>query len=97
MYKQTIKEKIRQRRAQKLVHSYIYYEKDTNIVDDYTWQRWADELAELQDANPQDCKIDFYDKEFEGWNGSSGAFLPLKDPKVIAKAEKILLYNDTKT
>jgi len=80
-----------------LVHSYIYYEKDTNIVDDFTWQRWADELAELQDTNPQDCKIDFYDEEFEGWNGSSGAFLPLKDPKVIAKAEKILLYNDTKT
>ena len=80
-----------------LVHSYIYYEKDDNIVDDFTWQAWADELAVLQDENPDDCHIGFYDKEFEGWNGASGAFLPLKDPKVIAKAEKILLYNNTKT
>ena len=48
-----------------LVHSYIYYEKDDNIVDDFTWQAWADELAVLQDENPDDCHIGFYDKEFE--------------------------------
>ena len=52
LYKQTIEEKIRQRRSQMLIHSHIYYEMDDNIVDDHTWQRWADELAELQDKNP---------------------------------------------
>ena len=80
-----------------LVHSYIYYEKDDNIVDDFTWQRWADELAELQDKNPDDCNIGFYDKEFENWTGASGAFLPLRDPWVVSKAEKILLYNRNET
>ena len=48
-----------------LIHSHIYYEMDDNIVDDHTWQRWADELAEIQDKNPDKCKIGFYDKEFE--------------------------------
>jgi hypothetical protein len=90
MVNQTIKEKIRQRRAQMLVHSRIYYEMDENLVDDYTWQRWADELAVLQNENPADCNIGFYDSEFEGWNGSSGAFLPLKEYWVVSKTQHIL-------
>lgn len=90
MYKQTIEEKIRQRRSQMLIHSHIYYEMDDNIVDDHTWQAWADELAQLQDENPDKCKIGFFDEHFEGWNGSSGAFLPLRDPWVINKATYIM-------
>ncbi len=101
MVEQTIKEKIKQRRAQMLVHSYIYYQLDDNIVSDHTWQQWADELTELQNANPSECNIDYYDKEFKDWNGASGAFLPLDDPKVIAKAERLIsfekeVYNATK-
>lgn len=90
MYKQTIEEKIRQRRSQMLIHSHIYYEMDDNIVDDHTWQAWADELAQLQDENPDKCKLGFFDEHFEGWNGSSGAFLPLRDPWVVNKARYIM-------
>jgi len=97
LYKQTIKEKIRQRRAQMLVHSYIYYEMNDNIVDDYTWQRWANELRDLQKENPDDCNINFYDEAFKDWNGDTGAMLPLRDPWVVSKAEKILLYNRNET
>ncbi len=96
MVKQTIKEKIRQRRSQMLVHSYIYYEKDDCIVDDFQWQEWANELRDLQNNNPNECNIGFYDKEFEGWTGAGGSHLPLQDPKVIAKAMKVFLYNDNK-
>ena len=96
MVKQTIKEKIRQRRSQMLVHSYIYYEKDDNIVSDFKWQEWADELRDLQNNHPDECNIGFYDKEFEGWTGAGGSHLPLRNPEVMAKAEKIILYNDTK-
>ena len=67
LVKQTIKEKIRQRRTQMLVHSYIYYEKDDNIVSDFKWQEWADELRDLQNNHPDECNIGFYDKEFEGY------------------------------
>tara|TARA_R110000824_G_scaffold241698_3_gene430444 strand:+ start:1845 stop:2168 length:324 start_codon:yes stop_codon:yes gene_type:complete len=86
---QTIKEKIRQRRSQMLVHSYLYYEKDEPIIDDFKWQRWADELAVLQKENVGHCEIGFYDKEFADWTGDTGCALPLKDPKVVEKAEQI--------
>mgnify|MGYP000436135121 FL=1 len=90
----SIKEIIRQRRAQMLIHSCIYYELDNNIVDDFTWQRWADELADLQNNNPEDCNIGFYDREFKDWTGASGAFLPLRSPWVMGKALQLLKYNN---
>lgn len=88
--KQTIKEKIRQRRAQMLVHSCAYYEMDDQMVDDHTWQRWADELAQLQREHPEDCKIKFFDHEFSNWDGSSGYHLPHRHPWVYAKTSALL-------
>tara|TARA_E500000318_G_scaffold4934_3_gene5067 strand:- start:298 stop:585 length:288 start_codon:yes stop_codon:yes gene_type:complete len=94
---QTVKEKIRQRRSQMLVHSCLYYKMDKPIVDDDTWQKWANELAELQKENPDDCKINFYDKEFKDWTGDTGFHLPLYDRKVIMKAQQILnIHNERK-
>lgn len=94
MVQQTIPEKIKQRRSQMLVHSCLYYDMDESIIDDHTWQRWADELSELQNANPQHCKINFFDKEFDGWDGTSGYHLPLRNPYVQSKARQILSYNE---
>lgn len=39
---------ILQRRLQMLVHSYIYYKLNDNIISDSTWSKWAVELADLQ-------------------------------------------------
>lgn len=39
-----------------LVHSYIYYELDTNIVSDHQWSEWATELANLQNKYPDISK-----------------------------------------
>ena len=86
---QTIKEKIKQRRSQMLVHSYLYYIEDNPLISDDKWQRWADDLYRLQKNNPDDCKIDFYDNAFKSWNGDTGYHLPLKDPKVVKKAKQI--------
>ena len=47
-----IAEKIQQRRVQMLVHSYIYYLMDDNIVADHKWSAWATELADLQNKYP---------------------------------------------
>lgn len=91
---QTIPEKIKQRRSQMLVHSCLYYDMDDSIIDDHTWQRWADELSELQNEYPQHCKIGFFDKEFVGWDGTSGYHLPLRDPWVRNKAAQILSYSE---
>ena len=73
-----------------LVHSYLYYRLDQPIIDDDTWQKWANELAELQRENPFDCNINFYDDSFKDWNGDTGFHLPLYDVKVSRKAEQIL-------
>jgi len=85
-----IKAKIRQRRAQMLIHSCIYYELNDNIVSDHKWQEWADELEKLQTDNPNCCQIDFYDYEFRDWDGATGNHLPHRDPWVFAKSKYIL-------
>lgn len=85
---QTLSEKIRQRRIQMLVHSYIYYHMDDNIISDDKWQQWADELTELQ---KQKMNIDFYDDTFKDWSGATGMHLP-KDKWIIERAKKLLQY-----
>ncbi len=94
MSNQTVKEKIRQRRSQMLVHSCLYYKMDESIVSDDKWQQWANELTLLQTENPSECNIGFYDEEFADWDGASGAFLPLDDPNVISKASHILKISE---
>ena len=82
----TIEEKIKQRRRQMLVHSYIYYELDQNIVSDTKWAEWAKELEKLQHDYPDESKrVEFYDM-FQDWDGSSGAFLNFgENIKTVAK------------
>jgi len=84
-----IKTLIRRRRAQMLVHSYMYYHMDESIVSDDTWQMWADELAKLQNDHPKCCKIKYYDKEFIDWDGSTGMHLP-SSIIVQQRAEQVL-------
>ncbi|MBP3889353.1 MAG: hypothetical protein J6F30_17145 [Cellulosilyticum sp.] len=83
---QTIKEKIRQRRRQMLVHSYIYYELNQNIVSDHKWAEWAKELQELQQKYPKEsAEVEYYE-DFKDWDGSSGAFLKFgENIKTVAK------------
>ncbi len=87
--KQTIEERIKQRRRQMLVHSYLYYEKNTNIVSDSKWSQWAMELVQLQKDYPDEAsRVEFAD-QFGDWDGSSGAFL--KFPKnIISVAERLI-------
>lgn len=90
---QTIEEKIRQRRAQMLIHSCIYYELNDNIVSDHKWQQWADELEKLQRENPSKCNIGFFDKEFKDWTGATGNHLPHRNSWVMRKAQSILVLS----
>lgn len=87
---QTIEEKIRQRRAQMLIHSCIYYELNDNIVSDHKWQQWADELEKLQRDNPDKVNIGFYDHNFKDWTGATGNHLPHRDPWVMRKSKYLL-------
>ena len=90
---QTIQERIKQRRRQMLVHSYIYYELNTNIVSDATWSRWAKELEKLQHDYPEESKAVEEYEQFRDWDGSTGAFL--KFGENIKYVAKILLEQKT--
>lgn len=70
---QTLSEKIKQRRTQMLIHSYLYYVLDSPVVSDDKWQQWADELTELQKSK---MYIGFFDVQFSDWSGSTGMHLP---------------------
>lgn len=89
---QTIKEKIQQRRLQMLVHSYLYYEKNENIISDSKWSKWAMELVDLQQKYPEESEqVEFYGM-FKDWDGSSGAFLTYNQG-IVSRAENLLLLH----
>lgn len=69
-----------------LVHSYIYYELNQNIVSDHKWAEWAKELQELQQKYPKEsAEVEEYE-QFKDWDGSSGAFLKFgENIKTVAK------------
>lgn len=84
-------------RAQMLVHSHIYYERDNSLITDHQWQERADKLTRLQAKVREKyghCKIGFFDDAFDEWDGSSGYHLPLRDPWVTAKAAQLLRIKD---
>lgn len=86
-----IAEKIQQRRYQMLVHSYIYYEMNENIISDSQWSKWAMELAELQRKYPDIAEQVVFADDFAGWDGSSGAFLTYANkPNIVVTAESLI-------
>lgn len=69
-----------------LVHSRLYYIDDAPIVTDGQWQKWANELRDLQAKYPELTKIGLYDDKFSDWTGDTGFHLPLLDPAVATRA-----------
>jgi hypothetical protein len=84
---------IRQRRMQVLVHSYLYYQLDTSIISDHTFDRWCNELVQLTEQYPEEASQVIYHKEFEGFDGSTGCDLPFSYPHIQSIGNKILKYH----
>ena len=78
-----------------LVHSFIYFELNENIVSDITWAKWGKELVELQEKYPEEAAKVEYAKEFENWDVSSGAFLNF-DKKIQSTARTLLAMRGKK-
>lgn len=86
-------EKINQRRRQLHVHSYLYYFRDESLVDDATFDRWANELVELQAAHPESLHKGYLPSIFADWTGDTGMHLPVRD-EVVGLAEWLLAHRD---
>lgn len=71
-----------------LIHSYLYYEKDVNIVSDAQWSKWAMELVQLQRDYPEEASQVEFAGLFEDWDGNSGANLTY-NTGIINTAERI--------
>jgi hypothetical protein len=92
-----IAEKIQQRRYQMLVHSFIYYELNENLVTDSQWSKWAMELVDLQAKYPNIAEKIIYAEDFADWDGSSGAFLDYSNkPNIVTTAKLLLRKNQDK-
>lgn len=91
MTHEQIKEKINQRRRQMLVHSCIYYRFDTNIVSDFDYDRWVNELMELQRKHPEIAQQCVYQEDFKNLDETTSGFnLGHSRPEIVRKAQYLL-------
>jgi hypothetical protein len=73
---------IKQRRRQLTVHSFGYYRMSDNIVSDHTFDRWCNELVELQTKYPDIAEQVELHEYFKDFDGSTGYDLPTHLPWV---------------
>ena len=83
---EAILELITRRQRQILVHSYIYYELNTNIISDATYDEWSKELAQLIIDYPKEFKKSENHYGFRNFDGSTGMDLPYREPNIEAIA-----------
>lgn len=84
---------INRKRRQILVHSFIYYQLNENLISDYTFDAWALELVQLQKDYPEIADKCIYPKEFKEWDGAGGMGLPYTYPNVQDTAYQLLRYD----
>ena len=86
-----ILDKINQRQRQIILHSVLYYQFDTNKVSDATWNRWAQELVQLQEDYPLLTKQSGFYMTMKDFDGSTGYHLS-DNEWGIQKAQYVMKY-----
>lgn len=86
-------ELMNRRERQILVHSFLYYQMNENIISDHTFDAWSSELVELKEKHPEEFSQTVYAKEFADFDGSSGFDLPYHYPNIQAVGYRLLAYN----
>lgn len=90
----SVLELINRRRRQILVHSYLYYKMDTNLIQDHVFDKWCRELMQLHIKHPTESRRAVFWSVYKDWNGFSGydLFTNDKDAEEWAKrkAEQLM-------
>lgn len=84
-----ILELISRRERQLLVHSYLYYEMDINLISDYLFDEWAYGLVEYMKRAPKIFEKSPYYHFFKNFDGSTGHDLPYRLPEIQRAAERL--------
>lgn len=85
----SVYEVIKRKRTNLLIHSYVYYRLDKNIISDHKFDLIATELKALQDEHGE--LHGFYDAAFQNWTGSTGMHIAhMLGPELEARAVDLL-------
>ncbi|MFR7272485.1 DNA ligase LigA-related protein [Streptococcus pneumoniae] len=93
MSEEEILELMNRRERQLLVHSFLYYQMNENIISDHTFDMWSKEMADLIKDHPEIFKQTVYYEGFQGFDGSTGAFLPFTLAEIHTTGHRILKYH----
>lgn len=97
MTDEEIIELILRRRRQIIINSCMYYRFGKAIITDKQFDKWAYELADLQNIYPELAKkcVEFND-DFEDWDGTTGYHLQMYGEWVTGRTEQIIEYAEKK-
>lgn len=89
-----VAELILRRRMQMLVHSYLYYDRDTNLISDKEFDTWGRELVKLQTDYPEIAKQVDYAEAFADWDATTGFHLP-RTEQVVRIGQRLLRISNS--
>lgn len=89
----TIKEQIDHRERQLLVNACLYYKMSTNLISDYSYDKYSFDLDRLIKKYPDDFKKSVYYKDFVDFNPSSGYYLHYNKPEIVNVANRLVRYH----
>jgi len=87
---------INRRERQLLVHSFLYYQLNENIISDHIFDLWSKELAKAIIDHPETFKQSVYAEGFKNFDGSSGYDLPFHLPEIQNAGYRLLKYHNEK-
>lgn len=83
-----LKELIKRRRKQILVHSCLYYRMNHTEIDDHTYDQLGKDLQLLQKTFPELSKEVIYHEYFKDYTETTSGFdLPIYLPEIVAAAQ----------
>jgi hypothetical protein len=85
----TVAELINRRHRQIMVHSVLYYRMNESLIDDFTFDKWCNELVKLQLDHPEEAKTAPFSEKFKDFDGSTGFHL-CDSPWAISIAYRLL-------